>query len=88
MRETFTGLDDQHILDQLNETYAGKWRIWRSTGEDRKPVAWIASNIGVPDAAPTLHEASPERLLSQLEDPPGRCARPLPGLGASLQEGR
>ncbi|WP_152520891.1 hypothetical protein [Nocardiopsis halophila] len=79
---------DHELLSQLNTAYRGRWRIWRSVGEDGAPAAWVATNTGVPDAVPTLHEGSPELLRTQLEDPPRRCARPLPGLGAALQEER
>ncbi|MDA2810341.1 hypothetical protein O4J56_06790 [Nocardiopsis sp. RSe5-2] len=72
---------DQELLNQLNAAYHGRWRIWRSVGEDGAPAAWVATNIGVTDAAPTLHATTPERLQAELESPPARCARRFSGLG-------
>ncbi|MFC7330837.1 hypothetical protein [Marinactinospora rubrisoli] len=56
-------------LRRLQETYPG-WRIWRSRDHYGRPAAWLASNCGVPGAAPTLHGDTAEKLEAQLQSPP------------------
>lgn len=67
-------------LRRLNAEHAGLWRIWRSSDEHGRPAAWVATNIGVPRAAPTLHETSLERLEARLKSPPPGFAGPLTAL--------
>ncbi|MFW5420519.1 hypothetical protein J0910_28295 [Nocardiopsis sp. CNT-189] len=68
---------DEAALRRLNTEHAGRWHVWRSTNEFGRPVAWVATNLGVPGAAPTLHETTPERLEAQMGDPPRGFAGPL-----------
>ncbi|MDA2809622.1 hypothetical protein O4J56_03120 [Nocardiopsis sp. RSe5-2] len=62
---------------RLNTTFDGRWRVWRSRDDQGRPAAWVATNIGVPGAVPTLHETTPERLEAQMKNPPPGFAGPL-----------
>ncbi|WP_017623195.1 hypothetical protein [Nocardiopsis chromatogenes] len=65
------------MRERLNTAYNGRWRVWRSRDDKGRPAAWVATNIGVPGAAPTLHETTPERLEAQMKNPPRGFAGPL-----------
>ncbi|MFW5415359.1 hypothetical protein J0910_01655 [Nocardiopsis sp. CNT-189] len=73
---------DEAALRRLNTEHAGKWRVWRSLDDRGRPAAWVATNLGVPGAAPTLHETTPERLEARMQAPPPGFAGPLAALTA------
>ncbi|WP_017623711.1 hypothetical protein [Nocardiopsis chromatogenes] len=68
---------DESIRRWLNVAHAGRWHIWRSVDDRGRPAAWVATNLGVSGAAPTLHETTPERLKAAMGDPPRGFAGPL-----------
>ncbi|GAB3440117.1 hypothetical protein GCM10027570_05290 [Streptomonospora sediminis] len=70
-------------LDGLNETYADRWRVWRSVDEYGRHAAWCATNLDpAGDRVPTLHAHTLAELERQMADPPRRVRTGLPDLRA------
>ncbi|MDA2805807.1 hypothetical protein [Nocardiopsis suaedae] len=68
---------EEATLRRLNSEFTGLWRVWRSTDGQGRPASWVATNIGVSRAVPTLHEPTPERLEAQMKAPPMGYGGPL-----------
>lgn len=65
-------------LDDLDETFADRWRVWRSVDEYGRHAAWCATNTDpASDRAPTLHAHTLADLERQMADPPRRIRTAL-----------